>query len=173
MDFESRNSKFATYNIMQYSLRPKDEICYEFNDFYKYVIGAQIPRGQGASVADLSFVYEERNTYGIMVQHLIYDDILPGDASHSDISPGIVVNEILGDLETKITLEYLEMCQPVPHLSPRSEFKRTRDLQFLSSIGLEEWRPSFGDSSLGYFFSMDELRRNPGLIEVNSRRRYE
>lgn len=151
---------------MQYSLRPRDEVTYRFNDFYKYIIGAQIPRGQGASVADLTFVYHEKGTYGILVEHLVYDDVSRPGTSDDGTAPGIVINEVLDDLETEMTLEFLDCCQPVPHMSPRSETRKIRDLQLLRSLGLEEWKPSFGPSCLGYFFSTEELRKRPGLIEV-------
>jgi hypothetical protein len=163
MEFERRNSRFASYNIMQYSNRPRTATAYDFSDFYKYVVGAQIPRGQGASVADIAFVYERENSYGILVQHLVYDGEDGNEDSHL---PGVIINEILDRYEIETTLDFMSICQPVPHLAPRSEEYIERDHHFLREIGLEEWTMDMGDCPLGYFFSLGELRDNPSCIRV-------
>ena len=149
--FEKENSNFALYDIIQkkYIAHPKD--VEDYDDFYRFLVSAYIPKGQGSQIADITFVYPDTGRYGIYIHDLIYDRS----------NPGVVINEIIEPDEISHIEDVLNIAHPVPQPVPRPSDLVYRDIQFLEeTLRLKPWIPEIPTKNklFGYFFSIEELQ---------------
>lgn len=155
IDFEKQNTSFSKFSIMQTPLIAHPKNTFEYNSFYRYVIGAYIPRSDFKSVGDISFVYSGKKQYGVLVHDLVYDVD----------EPGLIINEVVSPREKKIIDDCLQILHPVPQMIPRSEFLKRSDIAYLENVlGLKPWKMMKKKKHFGYFFSMEEIRENRNLI---------
>jgi hypothetical protein len=128
---------------------------YDYNAFYRYMVASFVPSGQGTKVGDITFVYSREERYGVLIHDFVYDDK----------EPGIVVNEILTEMETKFIEDCLLSVHPIPQLHMRNQNLVKYDLEFLErNLGLVPWSPKKACKHFGYFFTLAELRKDPKKI---------
>lgn len=156
--FEKENTQFSSFNILQVPLIAHPKNTCEYNSFYRYLIAAYVPSGQGAKVGDITFVYPEKQQYGVLVHDFVYDAM----------NPGLVIPETLEEDEKKFIEECLLSVHPVPQLYCRDDDLIRRDLHFLEKVvGLTPWKSGKQCKNFGYFFTLEELRREPLKIKFN------
>jgi hypothetical protein len=155
VQFESTNTHFSRCNIIQVSYVSHPKNSSEFNAFYQYVVAAFVPQYPGSSVGDISFVYPKNKTYGILIHDLVYDVN----------EPGLVVNETISDEEKNYITQTMELAHPVPTLHPRNSKLDLEDIAYLTkTLGLKQWTSKSKCKHFGYFFTMDEIRHDPSIV---------
>lgn len=154
-EFESMNTSFSSAALIQlpWVAHPKNKM--EFDSFYRFIVGGFIPQEPGVTATDITFIYSDEKTYGVLVHDLVYDIN----------NPGIVYNELRTEEESLFINDCLNMVHPVPQLVPRSKGLVEQDISFLErDLGLVRCTDQ-EKKHLGYFFSIEELRSNKSLVK--------